>query len=82
MAGKRILNSKLTEPEGDYVRSSGVTEDGACHLLRYAIGAHMLQNGANIRYVQEQLGYEDISSTQLYALVSIREFIFIKIWVL
>ncbi len=73
MTGKRILSSKLTELVGGYVRRSGVAEEGACHLLRYATGTHMLQNGADIRYVQEQLGHEDISSTQLYALVSIRD---------
>jgi len=72
MTGKRILSSKLTELVGDYVRRSGVSEDGACHVLRYATGTHMLENGADIRVVQEQLGHEDISSTQLYALVSIK----------
>ena len=72
MTGKRILSSKLTELVGDYVRRSGVSEDGACHILRYATGTHMLENGADIRVVQEQLGHEDISSTQLYALVSIK----------
>ena len=73
LTGKRILSSKLTELVGGYIRRSGVAEEGACHLLRYATGTHMLQNGADIRYVQEQLGHEDISSTQLYALVSIRD---------
>ena len=72
MTGKRILSSKLTELVGDYVRRSGVSENGACHVLRYATGTHMLENGADIRVVQEQLGHEDISSTQLYALVSIK----------
>ena len=42
-----------------------VAEDGVCHLVRYATGTHILQNGADIRYVQEQIGHEDISSTQL-----------------
>ena len=72
MTGKRILSSKLTVLVGDYVRRSGVAEYGACHILIYATGTHMLENGADILVVQEQLGHEDISSTQLYDLVSIK----------
>lgn len=54
------------------MRRSGVSEDGACHVLRYATGTQMLENGADIRVVQEQLGHEDISSTPLYAIVNIK----------
>ena len=71
--GKRILSSKLTELVGEYIRRSGVAEEGACHLLRHATGTHMLRNGADIRYVQEMLGHEDISSTQLYTHVVIND---------
>jgi integrase/recombinase XerD len=71
--GKRILSSKLTDLVGEYVRRSGVATEGACHLLRHATGTHMLRNGADIRYVQEMLGHEDISSTQLYTHVVIND---------
>lgn len=68
---KRILNSKLTDLVGEYIRRSGVSDEGACHLLRHAIATHILQNGADIRYVQGMLHHEDISSTQIYTLVTI-----------
>jgi integrase/recombinase XerD len=55
------------------VRRSGVATEEACHLLRHATGAHMLQDGADIRYVQEMLDHEDISSSQLYTHVTIKD---------
>lgn len=71
--GKRILSSKLTELVGEYVRRSGVATEGACHLLRHATGTHMLRNGADIRYVQEMLGHEDLNTTQRYTHVVIKD---------
>lgn len=71
--GKRILSSKLTELVGEYVRRSGVAESGACHLFRHATGTHMLRNGADIRYVQEMLGHEDLNTTQRYTHVVIND---------
>lgn len=71
--GKRILSSKLTELVGEYVRRSGVADAGACHLLRHATGTHMLRNGADIRYVQEMLGHEDLNTTQRYTHVVIND---------
>ena len=71
--GKRILSSKLTELVGEYVRRSGVADEGACHLLRHATGTHMLRNGADIRYVQEMLGHEDLNTTQRYTHVVIKD---------
>ena len=52
---------------------AGIEKPGSCHLLRHACATHMLENGADIRYIQALLGHEDLNSTQIYTQVSIEK---------
>jgi integrase/recombinase XerD len=45
---------------------------GSCHLFRHTMATHMHENGADIRFIQQILGHDDIKSTQVYTRVALR----------
>ena len=70
--GEPFLPVPMTNLMRSYMEKSGVKKPGSCHLWRHTVATLMLENGADIRFIQAMLGHAVISTTQIYTQVSIR----------
>jgi integron integrase len=68
-----VLESGLQKAVKRAAEQAGIDKKIGCHTLRHSFATHMLENGVNIRVLQELLGHADVKTTEIYTHVMARD---------
>jgi len=65
-----LFDSYMEDAVKDAARRSGLTKRITCHTFRHSFATHLLENGKDIRLIQELLGHSDVKTTMIYTHVA------------
>jgi integrase/recombinase XerD len=71
--GEALTLNRLSRLVRSYIDAAEIKKPGSCHLFRHTMATLMLENGADISYIQQILGHSDVSTTQIYTQISIQK---------
>ena len=63
----------LSRMVSKWIKQADIGRPGSCHLIRSTCATHMLEGGADIRFIQQLLGHEKLETTAIYTQVSIEQ---------
>jgi|SRR6185312_1406709 len=73
LTGQALGVERMAEIVREAINDSGIGKRGSCHMFRHTMATLMLENGADIRFIQAILGHADLKSTEIYTQVSIKQ---------
>jgi len=68
--GGKLTERTVQKVFENALRVAGIKKDATFHSLRHSFATHLLENGVDVRYVQELLGHQNIRTTQIYTQVT------------
>ena len=72
--GKKLSSRSAQKIIEEAASKAGVNKKVSAHCLRHSFATHLLEQGTNLRYIQELLGHARLETTQVYAKVAVNKF--------